>query len=119
MPARFTELIVDCKDPHLVGGFWQQVLGWEISERADDYLELTNPEHPYPTLLFGQVPDQKIVKNRLHIDVSPRELSQEEEVERIIGLGARRIDIGQGDTPWVVLGDPEGNEFCILRTPRP
>ncbi|HYI43922.1 MAG TPA: VOC family protein, partial [Actinomycetota bacterium] len=59
------------------------------------------------------------VKNRLHIDVSPRDRDQAEEVERIIELGARRIDIGQGEVSWVVLADQEDNEFCVLRERRP
>ena len=60
--------------------------------------------------------DERVVKNRLHIDVNPTGCDQEQEVERLVGLGARRIDIGQGDDKtWVVLADPEGNEFCVLR----
>ena len=62
------------------------------------------------------VPEGKTVKNRLHIDVSPIDSSQDEEVERLLALGARRVDIGQGDVGWVVLSDPEGNEFCVLRS---
>ena len=67
-----------------------------------------------PTLVFVAVPEGKAVKNRLHLDLRPVGCSHAEEVERLIGLGARRADIGQGDVPWVVLADPEGNEFCVL-----
>ena len=67
-------------------------------------------------MTFVPVPDEKRSKNRLHIDVNPTGCSQDEEVERLIGLGARRADVGQGpDVTWVVLADPEGNEFCVLR----
>jgi hypothetical protein len=54
------------------------------------------------------------VKNRIHLDVTPAGADQAEELERLLALGARRVDIGQGETPWVILADPEGNEFCLL-----
>jgi glyoxalase superfamily protein len=60
------------------------------------------------------VPEAKTVKNRVHIDVNPTGVDQAEELERLLSLGATRVDIGQGDVPWVVLADPEGNEFCLL-----
>ncbi len=68
-----------------------------------------------PTVIFIPVPEPKTVKNRLHIDVSPIDRGQDEVVERLLALGARRVDIGQGEQSWVVLADPEGNEFCVLR----
>jgi hypothetical protein len=67
-----------------------------------------------PTLVFVAVPEAKTVKNRLHLDLRPVGGSHQGEVERLIGLGARPADIGQGEVPWVVLADPEGNEFCVL-----
>jgi hypothetical protein len=67
-----------------------------------------------PALVFVTVPEAKTVKNRLHLDVRPVDGSHELEVERLVALGARRADIGQGEVPWVVLADPEGNEFCVL-----
>jgi hypothetical protein len=67
-----------------------------------------------PTLVFVAVPEAKTVKNRLHLDVRPVDRPYEAEVERLVGLGARRADIGQGEVPWVVLADPEGNELCVL-----
>nr|WP_235614657.1 VOC family protein [Streptomyces ambofaciens] len=70
-----------------------------------------------PTLVFIRVPEVKAVKNRLHLDVSPIDRSTENEVSRLLGLGATRADVGQGaDRNWVVMADPEGNEFCVLRT---
>ena len=73
-----------------------------------------------PTIFLAQVPEDKVAKNRVHYDVSPVDRSQEEEVERILGLGATRADIGQtGEESWVVLADPEGNEFCVLRSLAP
>ena len=67
-----------------------------------------------PTLTFARVPEGKTVKNRLHLDVNPTDREQDEEVRRLLDLGARHADVGQGDEDWVVLADPEGNEFCVL-----
>jgi hypothetical protein len=72
-----------------------------------------------PTLVFALVPESKTVKNRVHIDVSPIDRDRDEEVQRLLGLGARHVDVGQGEQSWVVLADPEGNEFCVLRSLRP
>ena len=74
---------------------------------------IAKDEKTYPGLIFVPVPEGKTVKNRLHIDLNPE--NQEAEVDRLIELGARRIDIGQGEVTWVVMADPEGNEFCVLR----
>jgi predicted enzyme related to lactoylglutathione lyase len=65
-------------------------------------------------LVFVPVPEAKAVKNRLHIDLNPSGCDQAEELERLLSLGARQVDVGQVDVPWVVLADPEGNEFCLL-----
>lgn len=122
MTSRFTELCIDCHDPVRLAAFWSEVLDYQVSEKDPDgvWVALRGPEGSGPELSFVRVPDEKVVKNRLHIDVSPRDRDQAEEVERIVALGARRIDIGQGpDVTWVVLADPEDNEFCVLRTRRP
>jgi len=125
MTSRFTELTIDAHDPGKVADFWCAVLGYRVTESTDEYVEIASwtPEAEAvragvvpPTLVFAPVPEGKAVKNRLHIDVSPIDSSQDEEVERLLALGARRVDIGQGDVGWVVLSDPEGNEFCVLRS---
>lgn len=117
MASVFTELCIDCADTRAMAEFWSQVLGWTIAEEGDDdEIELRNPDAPFPTLLFVKVPEPKSVKNRLHIDVSPRGADQDAEVRRIEALGATRVDIGQGDVTWVVMADIEGNEFCVLRS---
>jgi hypothetical protein len=120
MPARLTEILIDCADPEALATWWQGVLGWERSEEDDDEVdpedvELRNPDG-YPHLLFLKVPEAKSVKNRIHLDLNPTGCDQPEELERLLGLGAKRIDNGQGEQTWVVLADPEGNEFCLLRT---
>lgn len=125
MSSRFTEIVIDCHDPRLLAEFWCAVLGYEIIDDTGQEVEIagwtpskesTRQQPMPPTLLFVPVPDSKTVKNRLHIDASPFDCERDAEVERLIGLGARRIDIGQGEQSWVVLADPEGNEFCVLRS---
>ena len=116
MTSRFTELIVDCAEPKRLAEFWAAVLGWQPTPGDDEEIELAGPPGSGPSLVFIPVPEPKTVKNRLHIDVNPVGCDQQQEVERLIELGARRIDVGQGEQSWVVLADPEGNEFCVLRS---
>ena len=120
MACRFSQLVIDCHDHDLLGRFWAGVLGYAESERSDGpdeaYVELTGPAGSGPSLLLLRTPDDKVVKNRLHIDVNATDRDQDAEVNRILGLGATRVDIGQGEQSWVVLADPEGNEFCVLRS---
>jgi hypothetical protein len=115
--SRFTELVIDAASPQRLSEFWMAVLGWRATGRyAPDAVEIADPSGAGPSLTFVPVPDEKKGKNRLHIDVNPVGCDQDEEVERLIGLGARRVDVGQGsEKSWVVLADPEGNEFCVLR----
>ena len=132
MTSRFSELIVDCRDARRVADFWCAVLGYEITDMDTDtngaVIEVApvkpTPEAlragPIPTpIVFVTVPESKTIKNRLHIDVNPIDATQEEEVARLEALGARRIDIGQGDVHWVVMADPEDNEFCVLSSLAP
>jgi predicted enzyme related to lactoylglutathione lyase len=118
--SRFSELVIDCNDPRRVADFWKEVLGYQETDDSDGFIEIAEAPGVMPTLLFAPVPEGKQTKNRLHIDVSPRDREQDEEVERIVALGATRADVGQAsDVSWVVLADPEGNEFCVLKTRRP
>lgn len=120
MSSRFSELCIDCSDPRPLAEFWAAVLEWRIGESDHESVEIVDPDGGIPALLFIKVPEEKTVKNRLHIDVSPRDRDQAGEVERVLELGAKRADVGQGDdVSWVVLTDPEGNEFCILQGRRP
>jgi hypothetical protein len=128
MVSRFKELTVDCHDPRALAEFWCAVLGYEITEEEDGLVEIAGASWTVedvraspvvPTIVFVPVPESKTVKNRMHIDVNPIDRTQAEEVERLEALGARRIDIGQGDVHWVVMADPEGNEFCVLRSLAP
>ena len=115
MALRVEAVDFDCDDPGRVARFWAAALGREA--RADEgepdvwYLEAGDSG---PELIFCKVPEAKAVKNRVHLDLRPED--QAAEVERLLGLGARHVDIGQtGEETWVVLADVEGNEFCVLR----
>ncbi|WP_433407584.1 VOC family protein [Saccharomonospora azurea] len=128
MVSKFTELAIDCADPHGLARFWCAVLGYEVQDEGDGVVTIGSPSVPEggarpgpvpPTLTFAPVPEGKTVKNRLHIDVNPTDRDQDDEVRRLLDLGARRVDVGQGDASWVVLADPEGNEFCVLADRRP
>ena len=119
MAIRIQCLCVDSTDPALPAAFWQAALGWRRAHQDESEIVLEPPagsseEGVVPDLLFLKVPEGKAVKNRLHLDLRPED--QMAEVARLEGLGARRVDVGQGDgVSWVVMADPEGNEFCVLR----
>ncbi|MEU4874449.1 VOC family protein [Streptomyces sp. NPDC021608] len=129
MTSRFTELVVDCHDPERLAAFWCAVLGFEVIDRSEGKVEIGSWEPTAeevrarqmpPTLLFVQVPEGKTVKNRLHLDVSPIDGSTDDEVARLLGLGAARALVGrEPGQSWVVMTDPEGNEFDVLRTLTP
>ncbi|MEQ8145116.1 VOC family protein [Streptomyces sp. OP7] len=129
MTSRFTELVVDCHDPRRLAAFWCAVLGFEVIDQDEGKVEIgswvptveeVRARQMPPTLVFVGVPEGKTVKNRLHLDVSPVDGSTEDEVARLLTLGAARVDVGQGaGRSWVVMADPEGNEFDVLRTLAP
>ena len=115
-------ITVDAHDPRALAEFWAEVLGWKIGEGGNEIevwieRELGDPKNTgFPDILFLKNSDVKSVKNRLHLDLRPDD--QDAEVRRLEKLGAKRIEIGQSadpDTSWVVMADPEGNEFCVLR----
>ncbi len=123
MASKLTELAIDCADPSGLARFWCSVLGYEVQGEADGTVTIGSPLVPEgrnrpgpvpPTLTFARVPEGRAGKNRLHLDLSPADREQDEEVRRLLGLGARPADVGQGEVSWVVLADPEGNEFCVL-----
>jgi hypothetical protein len=123
MVSKFTELAIDCADPSGLARFWCAVLDYEIHDEDDEIVTIGSPLVTEgkkrlgpvpPTLTFARVPEGKTVKNRLHIDVNTADRQQDQEVLRQLHLGARPADVGQGGQSWVVLADPEGNEFCVL-----
>jgi predicted enzyme related to lactoylglutathione lyase len=115
--ALFTEIVVDSHDPRALARFWGEVLGWPVTDddRGLSWISESGDHTARPLIVFVPVPERKTVKNRLHLDVNPSGVDQAEELERLLALGATRADVGQtDDVPWVVLADPEGNEFCLL-----
>jgi catechol 2,3-dioxygenase-like lactoylglutathione lyase family enzyme len=129
MASKLTEIAIDCTDPPALARFWCSVLGYEVQDEQEGLVSIGPAAVPDgkdrrgpvpPTLTFARVPEGKTVKNRLHLDVNPTDREQEDEVRRLLDLGARPADVGQrDDDSWVVLADPEGNEFCVLATRRP
>ena len=119
MACRFSELVVDSRDPESLANFWAAVLDYRVLGNEDGAIEIGPAEGfggPAPTLVFAPVADPTPGKVRLHIDVNPTDRDQDAELERLLGLGATPADVGQtAEHGWHVLQDPEGNEFCLLR----
>lgn len=124
VPTRLVHIAIDAADPERLAGFWARVFGWQTQAGADGEVMVLPGGWRYPDpgplpLLFVPAREPKTSKNRVHIDVPTKSRAFfEDEVKRITGLGATPADIGQGDVPWEVLADPEGNELCVL-DPRP
>jgi hypothetical protein len=122
MNLRIQAVSVDSTDPKVPAGFWEKALGWRRTYEAEDEIVLEPPagspeDGTSPDLLFVKVPEHKTLKNRLHLDLRPED--QAVEVQRLEALGAVRVSVGQGDdVTWVVMADPDGNEFCVLRALR-
>jgi glyoxalase superfamily protein len=126
--VRWYTIVIDCKDVAAQARWWANVLDWRIIYEAPDEVVIVPPraiekgdqipvEEQGPGLVFVPVSEGKTVKNRLHIDLAPRaDDDQAAEVARLEALGAKRVDVGQDEekATWVVLADPEGNEFCVL-----
>lgn len=119
MSLKMQSVLIDAVDPQALANWWVQAIGWDKTYDAADEVVLEPPAGTLqrdiaPDLLFLKVPEKKVAKNRLHIDFRPDD--QAAEVARLEALGACRVDVGQGpEVTWVVLADPEGNEFCVLR----
>jgi hypothetical protein len=119
--ARIRTVTVDAVDPFTLASWWSTVLDYPLGDDdhpGDPEAILLAPEGAGPDVLFVQVPEGHSVKNRLHLDLEPADRPRDAEVERVLGLGARQLDDRRRSdgTGWVVLADPEGNEFCVLRS---
>lgn len=112
MSLEWEQIVVDAARPAALGRWWANALGWVVTFEADDEFEIRPTPERLPGLLFVAAADPRVTKNRLHPDFRPDD--QAAEVDRLLALGARRADVGQGEQPWVVLADPEGDEFCVL-----
>ena len=124
MTSYVSHTTVDCADAYLLSEWWKQVLGY-----ADIEVDPNEPGHEEcmiqsaetgHRLLFVEVPDVKRVKNRVHLDLRPVDRTRDEEVAHLLSIGASQVsdqrEVRGDGTGWVVLADPEGNEFCILRS---
>ncbi|WP_380161293.1 VOC family protein [Kineococcus sp. R86509] len=120
MDSRLVNVVVDAVDPGHLSRWWAQALSWRVGYSDADEIDVVPPAgEPGLELVFLQVQDEKVGPNRVHLDLDTSSTAEQREtVEFLLDLGARRADVGQGEVPWVVLADPEGNEFCVL-DPRP
>ena len=128
MSVRWYSVVVDCHDIKAQSRWWAEALDWRVAFESDDEVAVVPPHaldetrdiplaERGPGLVFLRVPEDKAVKNRLHIDLAPQPGGdQEAEVRRLEAMGATRADVGQDPAiaTWVVMADPEGNEFCVL-----
>ena len=122
MVSRISHTTFDCRDAYALSEFWKQVLGYgdvpgDPNEPGHEECMIVGGADD-PTLLFVEVPEGKQVKNRVHLDLEPTDRARDAEIERVIALGASPLhDLRKEDgSGWLVLTDPEGNEFCILRS---
>lgn len=128
MALRWYTVVIDCHDIAAQSCWWAETLDWRIVYEGEDGVAVI-PKHmsaePVESLdewlrmgqglVFVPVPEGRQVKNRLHLDLAPHSSQDRDaEIERLVERGATRVDVGQGDAPWTVFADPEGNEFCVL-----
>lgn len=125
MASSVSHTTVDCRDAYTLSEWWKQVLDYidiadDPNEPGDEECMIQRRDGGH-RLLFIEVPDAKVAKNRLHMDLRPADSTQDEEVARLVALGAGHLADHRGihgpGTGWVVMADPEGNEFCVLRSP--
>lgn len=112
MSLEWEQVIVHSQDPAALGQWWAEALGWVVVFTSEDEFEIRQTPDRLPGIDFVRIEEIKKAKSRLHLDFRP--VDQDAEVARLVAHGAQRVDIGQGDSSWVVLADPEGNEFCVL-----
>lgn len=106
---------ITCEGSPTAGYFWSEVLGWPLVWDQDGETAIRAADGTGPFITWGPPVRPKVAKNRLHLDIVPDQGDQEAELNRLLALGATRADIGQGEVDWVVMADPDGNEFCLLR----
>ena len=114
MSLEWEHVIVHTAHPVALGRWWADALGWVVVWQSEDEYSIRPAPDRLPGLTFVTMLDAKVAKSRLHLDFHPD--NQATEADRLLGMGAQRVDIGQGEQPWVVLADPEGNEFCLLES---
>jgi catechol-2,3-dioxygenase len=116
MPVRLHHVVIDAHDLPGLARFWTQALGWKVLSERENEIVIGTDENALLGICFMPVADPKTIKNRVHLDLTSSAADRDQEIDRLLALGARRAGIGQtGAESWTVLADPEGNEFCIVR----
>ena len=116
MPVRLHHIVIDTHDLPGLARFWTEALGWRVLSEREREIVIGSSVNAPVGICFMPVTDAKTVKNRVHVDLTTGAADRDQEIERLIALGARRVDVGQtGEESWTVLADPEGNEFCVVR----
>lgn len=116
MPVRLHHIVIDTHDLPGLARFWTQALGWQVLSQREREVVIGPDVNAPVGICFMPVSDVKRAKNRVHLDLTTSAADRDQEVERLLALGARRVDVGQtGEESWTVLADPEGNEFCVVR----
>ncbi|HEY2549187.1 MAG TPA: VOC family protein [Streptosporangiaceae bacterium] len=113
MSSYLLNITIDCQRPQLVARFWAGVTGWPVSQPYSPQEYAVTGPAGVPRLYFTAVPEPKGAKNRVHLDIVPADRTQDEEIARLAGLGASVVSDQRPDVGWVVMADPEGNEFCL------
>jgi hypothetical protein len=114
MGSLWESLVIDAQDPARLARWWAEALGYQITYEGPDEVAIRRSPDELPGLFFVRASEAKATKNRLHIDLRPSD--QEAEIERLVNMGARYVDVGRrGNSAGAMLADPEGNEFCVLR----
>ena len=115
-PVRLHHIVVDAHDLPGLARFWTQALGWKVLSERENEIVIGTDENAPVGMCFMPVTDPKTVKNRVHLDLASSATDRDQEINRLLVLGARRVDIGQaGAESWTVLAGLEGNEFCVVR----
>jgi predicted enzyme related to lactoylglutathione lyase len=108
--------VIDARDLQTLARFWTLALGWKVLSEREREIVIGADDNAPVGVCFMPVTEPKTVKNRVHLDLTSSAEDRDREIERLLRLGARRVDIGQSGTEsWTVLADPEGNEFCVVR----
>jgi len=116
MPVRLHHIVIDAHDLPRLARFWTEALGWKVLSEREGEIVIGTDENAPVGICFMPVTDAKVVKKRVHLDITTSTEDRDQEIERLLALGAQRADIGQtGKESWTVLADPEGNEFCVIR----
>ena len=119
MTTRLTSVVIDAAHPGALAHWWSEAIGWPVTLVTPDEVVVepagNGQSYDVPALVFGESDDPKTTKNRVHLDLASDSTEHQTElVARLVAAGATHVDVGQADAPWVVLADPEGNEFCVL-----